>query len=425
MSKQNNALFINILKNSGPDFKFREELIQLHSRSLQLESSINLRKKIEFQYNNLKLEEVKERIDEMKFQNKLFLKRNNDILNDLQKNKLKNLENASEKKEIYLNIEMQKKKYGNYIDSIIPKIQTEFNVELHKESNQLAMDMIKELKMLEKNKNINNYYDQLTKANEKLAEQIEFLKKKNHEAVEKNKEKEKAYLESQNNLKNQIDNFKIEEKKDNFDINEYYRPNPNDDNKNINPSKQLPELNNFNLKLKKDSLSSETSLQDLRKQILNPQKGIPEGTIYQNFNNPIPNNNINNIINPNNIKKNEGDITPNENINNNINNNNQININNNQPYEGSNFNLLNSQQNNGKNINNLNDINNNKNSINNMAPNTNKNINNDVNFVNMNNISNNNKNENNNINPNEQKEIKESKKTNTSKEFESFEEIEV
>ena len=425
MSKQNNALFINILKNSGPDFKFREELIQLHSRSLQLESSINLRKKIEFQYNNLKLEEVKERIDEMKFQNKLFLKRNNDILNDLQKNKLKNLENASEKKEIYLNIEMQKKKYGNYIDSIIPKIQTEFNVELHKESNQLAMDMIKELKMLEKNKNINNYYDQLTKANEKLAEQIEFLKKKNHEAVEKNKEKEKAYLESQNNLKNQIDNFKIEEKKDNFDINEYYRPNPNDDNKNINPSKQLPELNNFNLKLKKDSLSSETSLQDLRKQILNPQKGIPEGTIYQNFDNPNPSNNNNNIINPNNIKKNEGDITPNENINNNINNNNQININNNQPYEGSNFNLLNSQQNNGKNINNLNDINNNKNSINNMAPNTNKNINNDVNFVNMNNISNNNKNENNNINPNEPKEIKESKKTNTSKEFESFEEIEV
>ena len=425
MSKQNNALFINILKNSGPDFKFREELIQLHSRSLQLESTINLRKEIEFQYNNLKLEEVKERIDEMKFQNKLFLKRNNDILNDLQKNKLKNLENASEKKEIYLNIEMQKKKFGDYIDSIIPKIQTEFNVELHKESNQLAMDMIKELKRLEKNKNLNNYYDQLTKANEKLAEQIEFLKKKNHEAVENNKEKEKAYLESQKNLKNQIDNFKIEEKKDNFDINEYYRPNPNDDNKNTNPSKQLPELNNLNINLKKDSLSSETSLQDLRKQIINPQKGIPEGTIYQNFDKPNPNNTINNIINPNNIKKNEGDITPNENINNNINNNNKININNNQPYEGSNFNLLNSQQNNGKNVNNLNDNNNNKNSINNMVPNTNKNIINDVNFVNMNNISNNAKNENNNnINQNEKKDIKESKKSD-SKEFESFEEVEV
>ena len=377
MSKQNNALFINILKNSGPDFKFREELIQLHSKSLQLESSINLRKEIEFQYNNLKLEEVKERIDEMKFQNKLFLKRNNDILNDLQKNKLKNLENASEKKEIYLNIEMQKKKFGDYIDSIIPKIQTEFNVELHKESNQLAMDMIKELKRLEKNKNLNNYYDQLTKANEKLAEQIEFLKKKNHEAVEKNKEKEKAYLESQKSLQNQIDNFKFEEKKEIFDINEYYRPNPNDDNKNINPSKQLSELNN--LKLKKDSLSSQTSLQDLKKQIVNPQKEIGKGTLYQNFDK-----NINNY--------NEGDITPNENNINNINQNNKIDINNNQ-YEGSNFNLLNSQKNNDKNIINLNNINSNKNSINNAKPN-------------INNI------------------IKESKKSD-SKEFESFEEVEV
>jgi len=406
MSKQNNALFINILKNSGPDFKFREELIQLHSRSLQLESNINLRKEIEFQYNNFKLEEVKERIDEIKFQNKLFLKRNNDILNDLQKHKLKNIENASDKKEIYLNIEKQKKKYGDYIDSLIPKIQTEFNVELHKESNKLAIDMINELKRLEKNKNIKNYYDEITKANEKLANEIEFLKKKNYEAAEKNKEKEKAYLESQKSLQNQIDNFKFEEKKENFDINEYYRPNPNDDNKNINPSKQLSELNN--LKLKKDSLSSQTSLQDLKKQIVNPQKEIGKGTLYQNFDK-----NINNY--------NEGDITPNENNINNINQNNKIDINNNQ-YEGSNFNLLNSQKINDKNINNLNNINNNKNSINNIKPNiNNNNNNNDANLVNMNN--NNIKNINN-INQNVKKDIKESKKSD-SKEFESFEEVEV
>ena len=125
---------------------------------------------------------------------------------------------------------------------MIPKIQTEFNVELHKESNKLAIDMINELKRLEKNKNIKNYYDEMTKANEKLVNEIEFLKRKNYEAAEKNKEKEKAYLESQKSLQNQIDNFKFEEKKENFDINEYYRPNPNDDNKNINPSKQLSEL---------------------------------------------------------------------------------------------------------------------------------------------------------------------------------------
>ena len=396
MSKQNNDLFINILKNSGPDFKFREELIQLHSRSLQLESSINLRKEIEFQYNNLKLEEVKERIDEIKFQNKLFLKRNNDILNDLQKHKLKNIENASDKKEIYLNIEKQKKKYGDYIDSLIPKIQTEFNVELHKESNKLAIDMINELKRLEKNKNIKNYYDEMTKANEKLANEIEFLKKKNYEAAEKNKEKEKAYLESQKSLQNQIDNFKFEEKKENFDINEYYRPNPNDDNKNINPSNQISELNN--LKLKKDSLSSQTSLQDLKKQIVNPQKEIGKGTLYQNFD-------MNNNINLNNINNNEGDITPNENINNNNN------IINNPLNEESNFNLLNTQKIKDKNIGCLDDG---QNSINNIKQNINNNMNNNSN--NIKNI--------NNINQNGKKDIKESKKSD-SKEFESFEEIEV
>ena len=59
MSHKNNAQFINILKNSGPEFQYRDELIQLHSRALQLESSINLRKQIEYEYNKLKLEEEK------------------------------------------------------------------------------------------------------------------------------------------------------------------------------------------------------------------------------------------------------------------------------------------------------------------------------------------------------------------------------
>ena len=46
MSKQNTPLLVSILKNSGPDFKHRDELIQLHSKAIKLESSINLRKQI-------------------------------------------------------------------------------------------------------------------------------------------------------------------------------------------------------------------------------------------------------------------------------------------------------------------------------------------------------------------------------------------
>ena len=144
MSKQNNALFINILKNAGPDFKFREELIQLHSKSLQLESSINLRRKIEFEYNRLKFEEVKDEIDEIQFQKKFFQKRNNDILEEIQKRNLNHIETAANQEEIYLNIKKKKKEYENYVDYVIQKIQNEFNVQLHKETNKLAFEKMKE-----------------------------------------------------------------------------------------------------------------------------------------------------------------------------------------------------------------------------------------------------------------------------------------
>ena len=358
MSHKNNAQFINILKNSGPEFQYRDELIQIHSRALQLESSINLRKQIEYEYNKLKLEEVKERIDEIQFQKKFFNKRNNDILNEIQKHRLKNLENASNTKEIYLNIEKQKKRFGNYISSLLPKIQTEFNVQLHKESNKLVRDKIKELKELKKIQNKNNYYDEITKENEKLASEIENLKRRNLEEKEKNKEKEKLFLESQKLLQDQIENFKINEdkEKDKFDINEYFKPNQNKDSENIKAYEEFPELNN--MKLRKDSLNSDVSLQDLKKQIINPNKGIPVGTLHQNFE-----------------RQNMDENTKN-NINNNINLGIEAEIHN----EGSNFNLLNSKKEDNNIYNNMNNKNDDNMNINNNIK--------EVNFVNISTLNN-------------------------------------
>ena len=245
MSKNNNALLINIIKNSGPDFKFREELIQLHSRCLQLESSINLRKQIEHEYNNLKLEEVKERIDEIKFQKKFFIKRNNDIINDLQKRNIKNIEAASNTLDIFQNLQKQKKKYGEYISSLIPKIQTEFNVELNKNSNKLARQKIDELKIYQKMKCKNEYYDEMIKTNEKLVNEINYLKKKNDEYEIKSKQKENKFLERKKKLQNQMDNFKIEEEKIEFDINEYLGENKINNKNNINNIHNVNnELNN-------------------------------------------------------------------------------------------------------------------------------------------------------------------------------------
>ena len=289
MSKQNNSLLINIIKNSGPDFKFRDELIQLHSRCLQLESSINLRKQIEFQYNTLKLEEVKERIDEIKFQKKFYIKRNNDILNEIQKRNLKNLEAASENLDIFNNIQKQKKKYGDYISSLMPKIQTEFNVELHKDSNKFEIQKKLESKILKNMKCKNEYYEEMAKANERLGNEMNYLQKKKMEYEIKNKQKESRYFESQKKLQNQIDNLKIEEEKNEFDINEYLGIN---NNKNINNINNINNIKNEmdNLNLEKNQINSEkASFEDLRKQHINPNKiDFNKNTINQNFDMPRP-----------------------------------------------------------------------------------------------------------------------------------------
>ena len=289
MSKQNNSLLINIIKNSGPDFKFRDELIQLHSRCLQLESSINLRKQIEFEYNTLKLEEVKERIDEIKFQKKFYIKRNNDILNEIQKRNLKNLEAASENLDIFNNIQKQKKKYGDYISSLMPKIQTEFNVELHKDSNTFEIQKKLESKILKNMKCKNEYYEEMAKANERLGNEMNYLQKKKMEYEIKNKQKESRYFESQKKLQNQIDNLKIEEEKNEFDINEYLGIN---NNKNINNINNINNIKNEmdNLNLEKNQINSEkASFEDLRKQHINPNKiDFNKNTINQNFDMPRP-----------------------------------------------------------------------------------------------------------------------------------------
>ena len=289
MSKQNNSLLINIIKNSGPDFKFRDELIQLHSRCLQLESSINLRKQIEFEYNTLKLEEVKERIDEIKFQKKFYIKRNNDILNEIQKRNLKNLEAASENLDIFNNIQKQKKKYGDYISSLMPKIQTEFNVELHKDSNKFEIQKKLESKILKNMKCKNEYYEEMAKANERLGNEMNYLQKKKMEYEIKNKQKESRYFESQKKLQNQIDNLKIEEEKNEYDINEYLGIN---NNKNINNINNINNIKNEmdNLNLEKNQINSEkASFEDLRKQHINPNKiDFNKNTINQNFDMPRP-----------------------------------------------------------------------------------------------------------------------------------------
>ena len=86
---QNNLLFFNIIKNSNQDFQFKEELFNLHKRTLQLESSLKMRRNIEYEYNKLKIEELKEKIEDYQFQKKFINKRNQNILDDIESNNQK------------------------------------------------------------------------------------------------------------------------------------------------------------------------------------------------------------------------------------------------------------------------------------------------------------------------------------------------
>ena len=344
-------LFINIIKYSGPDFKCREELFNLHKKNLQLEASINIRKNIEYEYNKLKIEELNEKIDELKFQKSFIIKRNKKILEDIQKNNFYSMELASHSYQYLDSLNKNKKKYQNYLDSIQPRIQSEFNTQLFSQNNIFMLERNKELNELKKIENKNNYYEELMKINEKLAKEINDLKKRNHLLSLENQEKEKLFLEKNENLKNKI-NIINQDNNQNNEMNRKDRVNisnkeeiihfknikkdiiqkkSNDKiiqfelNKNhsfgeLDKLKQA-EIDILNEKIKKmyllnkenakdDSMSLDNdSLDDLRKQIL-PKKKEENykfnmvGTLNQNFENSINDKNNENK-NVSNIQKNE------------------------------------------------------------------------------------------------------------------------
>ena len=408
-----NILFFNIIKNSGPDFKFREELIKLHSRNLQLESSINLRKEAEYEYNKLKIKELNERQDEFKFQKKFFIKRNQNILENIQKNNFASLELASASNKALLDIHKRKDDYQNYLNSILPGLEVWFNTQLFSQNNILMKEKENEKNKLILNENRNKYYEELMKMNEDLAKEIKKLKKQNYELSLQNQEKEKLFYEKEKDLINQMNNFNPEENNSTLfqnrnlkEINNMINNNNlNDNNNNVGSGNlrsgkkiieqkgnllmqyalnmnheygaldeiRQKEIDIENEKLKKEFydlnyqnkiiISDRNSLDDLRKQII---PGM-YNTLNQNFHNlgndskniDIINNNINNrnidnnmsIISNQGFKKNESINIINNNINNrNIDNN--MSILSNQGFKNNeSFNIINNNINN-KNIDN-------------------------------------------------------------------------
>ena len=375
----NNILFLNIIKNSGPDFNCKEELKNLHLKQLENELSIKLRKDIEYKFNQLKLEEVNERIDEYKFQKKFFKKRNNNILEKISKNSSKFFELASDSAQSQESIYKNKQKYQNYLDSLLPKFQNDFSIQIFSQENEFLKEKNNELNKLKQNESRKQYFDTIINIRNQYINEINNLKQKNTLLSLQNQEKEKIYLEKDKNFKtllsNQSDNdnnnFQNIFVNDIINYNKLMNENKNNnDYNNINEEEKklrsenlkIPKgnvikqyvlnqnhiygkldeltqerLNKKNEELKrqnyqanqiKESLNeSSNSLDDLRRQVLPPSKQInfiPEGTLNQNFDSNININvkineqkeiNINNNIKEDNINNNENNNIQNKNEN--------------------------------------------------------------------------------------------------------------
>ena len=325
---------MNLINNTGPDFKGLEELINLHKKSLQLELSLKLRKNIEYEYNKLKLQESKENIEEMDFQNKYINKRNQNIIEDIQTYNFNSIESSSRFSYNLSNLKNRKNLYQKYLDNILPKFKTEFKTKIYTQNNIFMIEKNKELDKLKDNLNKNKYYEELLKANENLAKEIKYLQNKNSILSSQNEEKEKKFSEYEEKLRSNIKNINLDNSNSNSIIiqnndinnNKKDRVNNNYMKENIklrNPKKPGPKIPQIQLNMNhkrgilddikqkdidilnakireqyyqeqlekelNESLSSNIDpLYDIKKQIINPKKQgnlnfNKSGTLNQNF----------------------------------------------------------------------------------------------------------------------------------------------
>ena len=311
----NDMMFVSIIKSSNMDQNVKQELLNLHSRQSELGNKIRMKKYMEYKFNQLKIEELNERIDEMKFQNKFFIKRNKNILEEIAQNDITSFELASNSNQILENLIRSKNNYQNYLNSLSPKILNQFNA-LILQNNILS----KELNKIKENEKKNNYYKQLLDYNDNILKEIDNLKKKNNILNSQNKEKEKMLQEKEqskinslvesgvnkedilkatNNGSSYIDLMPNKPLLKQYVLNDNHVRGKLDDLK-----KEQIEIINAQLKKEydqkynkdKDLLNdSQNSLDDLRNQILPPAKFYnPEmgGTLNQNFNDKIKESNF-------------------------------------------------------------------------------------------------------------------------------------
>ena len=308
----NNFEFYNIFRNSGISFINKEELINLHTKKLLLDSCIKLRKDIEYEYNKLKINQLKDEIDELQFQQKIFEKRNQDILSNIQSNSFKGFELASRTNQSLDDLFDGREKYQNYLNNISDTIQTDFIQQLNLKCNSDIKLIENEQNRLKQNNNMFKFHNDLYNKLKSTNEETEKIFKQINEHYSRNP----YILKNQNKDNNDIGIININISKNSQNINSKCINEENDNisgtnkkyikyiekqyvlNKNHNPGKldiiRQSQIDQLNSQLKKEYVMQKN---EINNSISSGSKSFesinkPENFIFTDEMNVLKDNNI-------------------------------------------------------------------------------------------------------------------------------------
>ena len=189
--------------SSVRNFLNYSEFENLKIQGEALDNKIKIRREYETQYHHLKLSQTEKELDEIKFKNQIANKRNDELLNSLQKD-IYNCYQFSKITSYSKNLkEKETKKYSEYLSYQMSNIRNEFKFKLLAKQNEFqGIKTVLENQFSHNEKVLkmeDEYSIKMARMNEELANKIRNLHEKNKEVDE--------------DRKNLMQNFEIMEEK--------------------------------------------------------------------------------------------------------------------------------------------------------------------------------------------------------------------
>ena len=224
-------LFKNFLDVLDDSFVNKNEFLSLHQDNDLISSNLKIRKDVEKVFTQAKLKQIIKELDQLNFEKNFSVKRNDEILEKIQKDNFRLYNSANESEKSRKNLQSLKDKYKSYLDSNKPQIKNELNYQLLSKQNELlSLKAIQENEIYlneEKLKLENDYFDKILRQNELINKEIsnaikintgielERLKQKKEEELRKKEEMAKSILDNLQK-KREHENKLFEEEKNEY-----------------------------------------------------------------------------------------------------------------------------------------------------------------------------------------------------------------